>query len=163
MLYPPAIPRSLLQSAADLTTGEADIFQVPIAEMAQRDEVRLALTARDHGGDHAVDETAEAHQKNSGSSPDSWDGVAWGSVEHRHVFSLSTGPTLRTVSPSVGISMHGPAHQDFQRTAIYSPDAREMHLRYQIARNQARSESGRDDPSCGEATPRECVACGIGR
>ena len=45
--------------------------------MAQRDKVRLALTARDH----VVDETAEARQKNSGSSPDGWDGVAWGSVE----------------------------------------------------------------------------------
>jgi hypothetical protein len=74
-----------------------------------------------------------------------------------------TGPTPRTVSPSVGISMHLPAHQDFQRITIYSPDAREMQLRYRTARNQARSESCRDDPSCGEATPRECVACGIGR
>src|ERR1700681_3125069 len=35
--------------------------------------------------------------------------------------------------PFVGISMHVAAFQDFQRTAICSPNAREMRLRFQAA------------------------------
>jgi hypothetical protein len=75
-LYPLAILRPLSQSIADLTTVDADILQIPIAELAQRDKVRLALTVCDCGGDRAVDETAESHQKIGESSPNCWDGVA---------------------------------------------------------------------------------------
>src|SRR5258707_9636834 len=38
---------------------------------------------------------------------------------------------------SVGISMQVAAYQDFQRTAIYSPDALEMRLRGHTAQAQA--------------------------
>src|ERR1700719_1814798 len=38
-----------------------------------------------------------------------------------------------TLRPLVGISMHVGAFQDFQRTAICSPNAREMYLRCQAA------------------------------
>lgn len=64
-LYPLASLRPLVESIANLAAVDADIFQIPIAEMAQGDKVRLALAVCDY----VVDETAEAHQKNSGSSP----------------------------------------------------------------------------------------------
>jgi hypothetical protein len=50
--------RPLLESVADLTAVDTDVFQIPVAEMAQRDKVRLTLTMRDRRGDHTVDETA---------------------------------------------------------------------------------------------------------
>jgi hypothetical protein len=90
-LYPLASLRPLTESIANLTAVDADIFQIPIAEMAQSDKVRLALTVCDH----AVDETAEARQKNSDSSADRGRGVACRGVEHRHGFSLSKGLALR--------------------------------------------------------------------
>jgi len=127
-LYPLASLRPLVESIANLAAVDADIFQISIAEMAQGDKVRLALAVCDH----AVDETAEARQKNSGSSADRGRGVACRGVEHRHGFFLSKGLALRA-SPSCWISMHVAAFQDFQRTAICSPNAREMRLRCQAA------------------------------
>jgi hypothetical protein len=97
-LYPLAILRPLHQSVADLTMVDADIFQIPIAEMAQRDKVRLTLTVRDRSGDHAVDETAEARQKNGHGSPNCWDGVAWGGVSIVMAFSFRKGRRSRTTA-----------------------------------------------------------------
>jgi hypothetical protein len=77
-LYLLASLRPLIESIANLTAVDADIFQIPIAAIAQSDKVRLALTVCDHGGDRTVDETAEARQKNSDSSADRWRSVAWG-------------------------------------------------------------------------------------
>jgi hypothetical protein len=80
-----------MESIANLAAVDADIFQIPIAKVAQGEKVRLALTVCDH----AVDETAEARQKNSDSSADHGRGVACRGVEHRHGFFLSKGLALR--------------------------------------------------------------------
>ena len=60
--------RSLLcplrKSVTDLTAGDTHVLEVAVAEMAQRDQRRLALAMRDHGGNPPVDEAAEARQKN---------------------------------------------------------------------------------------------------
>jgi hypothetical protein len=91
LLYLLASPRPFRQSVTDLPTVDADVFQVPVAKIAQRDKVRLTLTMSDEGGNPTVDETAEARQSNSYSSPDSWRSVVWGSVEHRHGFPFERG------------------------------------------------------------------------
>jgi hypothetical protein len=54
-LYPLASLRPLIESIANLTAVDADIFQIPIAKAAQSEKVRLALAVCDY----AVDETAE--------------------------------------------------------------------------------------------------------
>jgi hypothetical protein len=58
--------RSLLgplgQRVADLTAAEADVLEVPVAEMAQGDKRCLTLAMRDHCGNPAVDEAADARQ-----------------------------------------------------------------------------------------------------
>jgi hypothetical protein len=87
-LYPLASLCPLIESIANLAAVDADIFQIPIAKVAQSDKVRLALTVCDR----AVDETGEARQENSGSSADR--GVACRGVEHRHGFFLSKGLAL---------------------------------------------------------------------
>jgi hypothetical protein len=99
LLYPLASPRRFRQSFTDLAAVDADVLQVPVAKMAQRDKVRLTLTMSNEGGNPTVDETAEARQSNSCSSPDSWRSVVWDSIEHGHGFSFRKGLTLRALSP----------------------------------------------------------------
>jgi hypothetical protein len=140
-LYPLAGLRSLLESVADLTAVDTDIFQIPVAEMAQGDKIRLTLTMSDRGGDQAVDEAAEARQKNSDPSPDWWRSVAWCGVEHGHGFSLRKGGRSKRLASSIGVTMHVVAYQDFQRTAIYSPDVLEMRVSGHTDRTLARKIS----------------------
>jgi len=64
LLHPLAGPRPFRQSVTDLAAVDADIFQIPVAKMAQSDKVRLTLTMSDKGGNPAVDETAESRQGN---------------------------------------------------------------------------------------------------
>jgi hypothetical protein len=97
--HPLASPRPFRKSVTDLAAVDADVFELPVAKMAQRDKVRLTLTMSDEGGNPTVNETAEARQSNSCSSPDSWRGVVWDSVEHRHGFSFRKGLPLRAHSP----------------------------------------------------------------
>jgi len=90
MLHSRSLLGPLRQSVADLIAADTDVFEVPVAEMAQRDKRCLALAMRDHGGNPPIDEAAEARQKNCGSSPDSRRGrsVGRGVVEHRHGYFL---------------------------------------------------------------------------
>ena len=62
MLHSRSLLGPLRQSVADLIAVEADVFEVPVAEMAQGDKRCLTLTMRDQGGNPAVDEAAEARQ-----------------------------------------------------------------------------------------------------
>jgi adenine-specific DNA glycosylase len=64
MLHPQSFLCPLEQSVTDLAAGDTDVFEIPVAEMAQRDKRCLALAMRDHGGNQPVDEAAEARQKN---------------------------------------------------------------------------------------------------
>ena len=83
----------MLGVITDLTARGANVFEVPVAEMAQRDQRCLALAMRDHGGNPLVDEATEARQKNGGSSSNSRRGhrVGRGIVEHRHGYFLRKG------------------------------------------------------------------------
>src|SRR6188472_3513409 len=62
ILHSRSLLGSLRQSVADLIAVEADVFEVPVAEMAQGEKRCLTLAMRDHGGNPAVDEVAEARQ-----------------------------------------------------------------------------------------------------
>ena len=61
MLHSRSLLGPLRQRVADLIAAEADVLEVPVAEMAQGDSC-LTLAMRDHGGNPAVDEAAEARQ-----------------------------------------------------------------------------------------------------
>jgi hypothetical protein len=124
LLYPLASPRPFGQGVTDLAAVDADVFQVPAAKIAHRDKVRLTLTMSDEGGNPTVDETAEARQSNSCSSPDSWRSVVWDSVEHRHGFSFRKGLTLRALSP---FSMSSPC--TMRRTETFRELRFILHMR----------------------------------
>jgi hypothetical protein len=62
MLHSRSLLGPLRQSVADLIAAEADVFEAPVAEMAQGDKRCLPLAMRDQGGNPAVDEAAEARQ-----------------------------------------------------------------------------------------------------
>jgi hypothetical protein len=109
-LYLPASLRPLIESIANLTAVDADIFQIPIAEIAQSDKVRLALTVCDHGGDRTVDETAGAHQKNSDSSADRWRGVAWRGVGLNIVMDFPSRKGLRSALRHFCWDQHARCH-----------------------------------------------------
>ena len=62
MLHSRSLLGPLRQSVADLIAVEADVFEVPVAEMAQGGQLCLALAMRDHGGNPLVDKATEARQ-----------------------------------------------------------------------------------------------------
>ena len=62
-MHPKSLLCPLCQSVTDLIAADADVLEVPVAEMAQRDKRCLTLAMRDHGGNRPVDEAAEARQK----------------------------------------------------------------------------------------------------
>jgi hypothetical protein len=53
----------------DLIAIDADVFEFAAVEVTQRDKCGLALATRDHDGDHAVHQPAEARKQNGKSSP----------------------------------------------------------------------------------------------
>lgn len=53
----------------DLITIDADVFRFAAVEVTLRDKYGLALATRDHDGDHAVHQPAEARKQNGKSSP----------------------------------------------------------------------------------------------
>ena len=62
MLHSRSFLGPLRQSVADLIAVEADVFEVPVAEMAQGGQLCLSLAIANHGGNLPVDEAAEARQ-----------------------------------------------------------------------------------------------------
>jgi hypothetical protein len=64
--------RGFRQARANVTAVQADIFQFPIAELAESEKICLVLAARDCGGNPAVEDGAEARQKDTNLSPDCW-------------------------------------------------------------------------------------------
>jgi hypothetical protein len=57
-LQPRSCFRSLVQTVVDLTTADADVPQFPVAELAQRNELRLTLVTRNRRGNQAINEVA---------------------------------------------------------------------------------------------------------
>ena len=62
MLHSRSLLGPLRQSIADITAADADVLEVPVAEMTQRDQRCLALAMGDHGGNPLVDKATEARQ-----------------------------------------------------------------------------------------------------
>jgi hypothetical protein len=111
-------------------------LQFAIAELTEGSEICLALVTRDSGGDPAVDEAAEARQEEAYSSPDIYprDFVALGGIKHSHGNFPSKGcrcehsDCIEGKPLAATTTMHVAAEKDFQRVAIYAPDAHEMRL-----------------------------------
>jgi hypothetical protein len=82
-LYPLTSLRPLIESIANLAAVDADIFQIPIAKVAQSDKVRLMFAVCDH----AVDETA---------TPLRITGAAWGGVVLSIVMDFPSQKGLRS-------------------------------------------------------------------
>jgi adenine-specific DNA glycosylase len=86
MLHPQSFLCPLEQSVTDLAAGNTDVFEIPVAEMAQRDKRCLALAMRDRGGNQPVDEAAEARRR---PSSESWSGHREGEVLLSIVMAIS--------------------------------------------------------------------------
>jgi hypothetical protein len=76
----------VFEAVIKVTTAETDIPEFSIAEPSENVEGGFALVTRDGGGDPAVDEAADARQKDVYSTPDEYraGSIAWGGVEHGH-------------------------------------------------------------------------------
>ena len=114
MLYPQTSPRSLLQSVSDIATVDADIFQIPVAEVTQSNKTSLALAMGDRGRNPAVEKAPDARQKDGHSSSDRWCSVTWGSVEHCHGFSFRRGQRSKRFALLLGSACAFPRPKAFR-------------------------------------------------
>ena len=57
------------RAVVDLAAADADVLQFPVAELAQRSELRLTLVTRNRRGNQAINEAAQPHQKTANAAP----------------------------------------------------------------------------------------------
>ena len=73
LLHSRAGLRQFVEPALDLGAGYREIVELAVVEPVQGCARGVSLVARDHRGEEAVDEAAQARQQNCG-SPSEWPG-----------------------------------------------------------------------------------------
>jgi hypothetical protein len=78
--------RGFRQALADVTSGEADVFQFSIAKLTEECNIRRAYPARDFGSNPAVYEVTQAGHNEPKRFPDCRSGRfgVWGNIEYCH-------------------------------------------------------------------------------
>jgi hypothetical protein len=62
LLLPGSMSCGLGKTFADISAVETDVFQFPVAELTENDQLRLPRPARNFGSDHVVYKAAQPGQ-----------------------------------------------------------------------------------------------------
>jgi hypothetical protein len=86
VLFSDTTSRGFRQAFAEVTPGETDVFQFPIAELTEDSNIRRACSACDFAGNPAVYEETEAGHNKPEPLPDCCRGGfgIWGDIENCH-------------------------------------------------------------------------------